>query len=193
MAYLPGQQTIGRLRIIGLNVKVNGAPALDGQTVTSGDFVTTGADSSAYIHFLSGGFIHLDENTDPGFKLVWDKTQCIFEMFKFNQGQASQQTTSDDCQSFLETPVGKFFREDTQFNVLVNQQKTIMTVLEGRMMLVSPQQMVLEEGQQMIVTKSGVEGIRRLSKKELLEVTKWRDRFPPPSGSGVGEVGQCVD
>jgi hypothetical protein len=63
LAYLPGQQTIGTLRVIGPNVRVNEAPAIDGQTITNGDHVTTGAASSGYIYFLSGGFIQLDENT----------------------------------------------------------------------------------------------------------------------------------
>jgi hypothetical protein len=34
LAYLPGQQTIGTLRIIGPNVQVNAAPAIDSQTIT---------------------------------------------------------------------------------------------------------------------------------------------------------------
>jgi len=107
LAYLPGQQTIGRLRIIGPNVRVNDASAIDGQTITSGDHVTTGAASSAYINFLSGGFIQLDENTDPGFNLVWEKTQCIFLILNHRKGQAFQHTTSSDCPSYYETPFGK--------------------------------------------------------------------------------------
>jgi len=196
LAYLPGQQTIGTLRIIGPNVQVNAAPAIDGQTITNGDHITTGAASSAYIYFLSGGFIQLDENTDPGFKLVWEKTQCIFLILKHRTGQAYQQTTSDDCSSVYETPFGKWIRNDTQFNVQVNQQETVMTVLEGTMKLVSPQQMSQQQGQQMIVTKSGVQSVRQLTGKELREVTQWRDRFPPPSaggGSGSSRCGECAD
>ena len=196
LAYLPGQQTIGTLRVIGPEVRVNGMPANDGQTLTSGDYISTGAASSAYLHFLSGGFIQLDANTDPGFKLVWDKTQCIFLNWKYRNGQAYQKTTANDCQSFLETPVGKFFRKDTQFNVLVNPQQTVMTVLEGKMELISPQQMSLEQGQQMIVTKSGVQSVRKLSEQELREVTRWRDRFPLPDvggGGGSRQAGECTD
>ena len=196
LAYLPGQQTIGTLRIIGPNVQVNALPAIDGQTITNGDYVTTGAASSAYIYFLSGGFIQLDENTDPGFKLVWEKTQCIFLILKHRTGQAYQQTTADDCPSVYETPFGKWIRNDTQFNVQVNQQQTVMTVLEGTMKLVSPQQMSQQQGQQMIVTKSGVQSVRQLTGKELREVTHWRDRFPPSSagsGSGSSRCGECAD
>jgi hypothetical protein len=196
LAYLPGQQTIGTLRIIGPNVWVNETPAIDGQTITNGDHVTTGAASSAYINFLSGGFIQLDENTDPGFKLVWEKTQCIFLILKHRTGQAYQQTTTDDCPSVYETPFGKWIRNDTQFNVQVNQQQTVMTVLEGTMKLVSPQQMSQQQGQQMIVTKSGVHSVKQLTGKELREVTRWRDRFPPPGaggGSGSSRCGECAD
>lgn len=196
LAYLPGQQTIGTLRVIGPEVRVNGLPANDGQTLTSGDYISTGAASSAYLYFLSGGFIQLDENTDPGFKLVWDKTQCIFLNWKYRNGQAYQKTTANDCQSFLETPVGKFFRKDTQFNVLVNTKQTVMTVLEGKMDLISPQQMSLEQGQQMIVTTSGVQSVKKLSEQELREVTRWRDHFSLPDaggGGGTRQAGECTD
>ena len=63
VAYLPGQQTIGRLRTIGPNVFLNNKPARDGQMVTVRDHVKTG-DSSAYIYFPDGSFVQFDRNTD---------------------------------------------------------------------------------------------------------------------------------
>jgi hypothetical protein len=69
-----------------------------------------------------------------------------------------------------------------------------MTVLEGTMKLVSPQQMSQQQGQQMIVTKSGVQSVRQLTEQELRKVTRWRDRFPPPgAGGGSGRCGECAD
>lgn len=194
LAYLPGQQTIGRLRAIGPNVRINDTPAYDGQIITSGDQVATGAGSSAYIYFLSGGFMQLDENTDPGFKLVWEKTNCIFHILNHKNGQAYQQTKSDECRALYSTPFAKWLKTHTKFNVLVNQNQTVMTVLEGEMELISPQHIIQEQGQQMIVTKAGVQTVRKLSGQELRQVTRWRDRFPPPDASGSsGRCGECAD
>jgi len=63
-AYLPWQQTIGRLRTIGPNVYVNDKPARDGQMVSTKDRIRTGGDSSAYIYFPDGSFVQFDRNTD---------------------------------------------------------------------------------------------------------------------------------
>jgi hypothetical protein len=194
LAYLPGQKTIGTLRTLGPNVHVNDAPAIDGQTITSGDHVTTGAGSSVYLYFLSGGFIQLDENTDPDFKLVWEQTKCFFIIVKHLIGQAYEET-NPECKTIYKTAHGEWTHEGTQFNVLVDNRQSVMTVLDGKMELLSPQQMNQEQGQQMIVTKSGVQSVRKLSEQELRDVTRWRDRFPPPGlgGGGSRQAGECTD
>jgi hypothetical protein len=192
LAYLPGQQTIGKLRIIGENVQVNQKSAIDGQTITSGDHVTTGADSSAYIYYLSGGFVQLDENTDPGWDLVFHFTDCVIRIYDFKHGQLFQKTSPKDCPSFIKTDQAELKRNDTELNVLATPQQTVITILEGTTELVSPKHMQQQQGQQMVVTKAGVQSVRQLSNQELMEVTRWRERFPlPPIGSG--RCGECAD
>lgn len=56
VGYLPGQQTVGRLRTIGPNVFINDQRARDGQMIEVGDALRTGPDSSAYVYFLGSPF-----------------------------------------------------------------------------------------------------------------------------------------
>jgi FecR protein len=193
LAYLPGQQTVGKLRIIGDNVQVNQKKAIDGQTITSGDHVTTGADSSAYIYYLSGGFVQLDENTDPGWDLVFHFTDCVIRVYDFKHGQLFQKTSPKDCPSFIKTDHAELKRDHTELNVLATPQQTVITVLEGTTELVSPKQMNQLQGQQMVVTEAGIQSVRQLSEQELRVVTRWRDRFPPPNNGGAQGCGTCND
>jgi hypothetical protein len=56
VGYLPGQDTVGRLRTVGPNVFVNDQRARDGQMIEVGDNLRTGPDSSAYVYFLGSLF-----------------------------------------------------------------------------------------------------------------------------------------
>ncbi len=195
LAYLPGQKAIGTLRLYGQNVKVNHLPAINGQTIVSDDHISTGPDSSAALYFLSGGFIQFDENTDPGFKLVWEQTSCIFIVFKHLVGQVYEET-SPQCSTKYQAPHGTWKNHGTKFNIQVNQFKSEMTVLDGAMELITPKQLLQGQGEQMVVTAAGVQSVRKLSVEGQKEVTKWRDRFPAPDewqGAGSRGACQCAD
>ena len=56
VGYLPGQDTVGRLRTVGPNVFVNDRRVRDGQMIEVGDDLRTGPDSSAYVYFLGSLF-----------------------------------------------------------------------------------------------------------------------------------------
>lgn len=97
---------------------------------------------------------------------------------------------------------GAFTRHDARFNVKAEGQQSIFTLLEGEMALSRPSYVRLKPGQQITIAAGGVEEVRSLSAKEVEEVTRWRDRFPPPCASGGGECappggpstwGQCTD
>jgi len=56
--YQPNESTVGTLRVVGNNdVWVNNNKAEDKQLIRSGDSVKVGVLSSAYLYFLSKGFI----------------------------------------------------------------------------------------------------------------------------------------
>jgi hypothetical protein len=204
LAYLPGQQTVGRLRTIGPNVSVDGEPARDGQMITVGDRLQTGADSSAYVFFLSGGFVQLDENTDPFFRIVWDGTECGILILGIRVGQAYHEA-GHQCRTVARTTHGEWTQPPRQvnlFNLKVNDQESVFTLLDGKMSLSKPTDVPLKPGQQIRVSAAGVEDIKSLSDLAQEEVTRWRKRFPPPCPGGGGECappggitqcGQCTD
>jgi hypothetical protein len=195
LSYLPGQKAIGKLYTIGPNVHVNDAPAVYGQTIVSDDHIATGQGSSAYIHFFSGGFIQLDENTDPGFNLVWQQTNCMFIIFKHLIGQVYEET-SPECSTNYQSAHASWKNRGTRFNISVSRQESVMTVLAGEMDLLSPKRLVQGRGQQMVVTGAGVRSVRNLSSQELQKVTRWRDKFPLPQASGGGSAQKachCAD
>lgn len=201
VAYLPGQQTIGRLRTIGPNVLLNHKPARDGLMVTTKDHVSTGSDSSAYIHFLDTGYTQFDENTEPTFDIAWDGTNCSILIVGILVGQAYEET-GRQCRSLLRSPHGEWTQQERQFNIFnirVDNQKSVLTVLDGQIALSKPKSVVLQPGQQITVSSSGIEEVKTLSEQELLEVTRWRHKFPPCTPDacfavgGAASAGQCTD
>lgn len=201
LGYLPGQQTIGRLRLIGPNVFVNGKPARDGQLVNGGDRLHTGVDSSAYMYFLSGGFLQFDQATDPVIEIVWRGTSCEVQVDGMRQGQAYEES-NPQCRTVVNTPHGAATHDGSVFNIKVDRQQTVLTALDGKMILLRPKPVELQKGQQLSVSPAGIGPIRILSEQELREVTRWRDRFPAPCASdgsscsapgGAPPAGQCCD
>ena len=204
VAYLPGQQTVGRLRTVGPNVSINGEPARDGQMVTVRDRLRTGASSSAYVYFLSGGFVQLDENTDPFFEIVWDGTACRILILGIRIGQAYHEA-GHQCRTTAFTPHGEWTQPERQFNLFnlkVDNQESVFTLLDGKIDLSKPTYRALKPRQQIRVSAAGVEEVKSLSDSELEEVTRWRRQFPPPCPGGGGECapsggitqcGQCTD
>lgn len=201
LAYLPGQQTMGRLRTIGPNVYVNDKPARDGQMLTVRDHVRTGGSSSAYIHYLGGGFVQLDEHTDPIFDLAWDGTECGILILGIRIGQAYQEA-GHQCRSEVKSSHASWIQPERQFNIFnikVDDRKTVFTLLDGKIELSKPTSLQMQSRQQITVSASGVEQVRMLSDPELEEVTRWRKKFPtctPDACFAVGgaaAAGQCTD
>ena len=201
VGYLPGQQTIGRLRVLGPNVFLNDKPARDGQLITSGDRLRTGTDSSVYLYFLSGGFLQFDENTDPVIEIVWRGTSCEVQVQGMRQGQAYEET-NPQCRTAVNTPHGEATHDGSIFNIKVDPQQTVLTALDGKLILLSPKSVELQKGQQLSESPVGIGAIRVLSEQELREVVRWRNRFPAPCASdgtscsapgGSPPAGQCCD
>jgi hypothetical protein len=97
---------------------------------------------------------------------------------------------------------GRLIRQYARYNLKVDDQESVFTLLEGEMTLTRPTYLELKPGQQIRVSAAGVEEVRSLSGAELEEVTRWRSQFPPPCAGGGGECappgriaqcGQCTD
>jgi hypothetical protein len=111
LAYLPGQQTVGRLRTVGPNVYINDKRARDGQMVRVTDRLRTGPSSSVFLYPLDGGLIQLDENTHPFFKLVWVGGRCRIVTLGLRVGQAYQET-GHQCGTTVRTSQGEWTQQE---------------------------------------------------------------------------------
>jgi outer membrane protein OmpA-like peptidoglycan-associated protein len=160
------EDAIGRLRIIsGDNVYLNKNRAASGMVVKAGDEVSTGSDSIAIVKFISGGFVELNENTDPIFDFFKDAS-CIF--CRLVKGEIYAQ---EKC-SVIETPDVRIFSR-SEVNVKVITDHTIVTVRRGS--VTTSEEQHVNEGQQIRVSNSDSGPVVELSDEEICAVVNWRE------------------
>lgn len=164
---------VGTLRITGSNVFLNKQHASHGATVRLGDELTTGKGSSALLTFTDGGFIQLDENTDPVF--TWfEQGKCL--LIRIFKGQAYVKKE----RACIEGPNVQLVL-GSEVNMQVEPGSSTITVVKGTATIEKPKPVAVLSAQQARVSKRGVEGkVRSLSSNELQEVVRWRDRYRFP-------------
>ncbi|MBL8391745.1 MAG: hypothetical protein JNN21_07710 [Candidatus Accumulibacter sp.] len=170
-----GGAAIGTLQVAGPNVFLNGARARDGATVHDGDTVTTGAASSAFVAFNEGGFVQLDENTDPRFSFRVEtrgRQRCIHIQI-------------DIGQIFIDKDVQCFSTPDvtgnlgSRVNIRVSGKETIVTVLAGRaLMFGEREQSIPAAGEASWRRGRQIGSLRLLDAPELAATVGWRERYP---------------
>ncbi len=175
----PGSGPVGTLRTSGPHVFVNGKPAAGGTAVYYGDEVATGAGSSAIVDFRQGGFLQLDENTDPLIS-YWEQARCI--LIRVFGGQVSV-NGSGIC---VEAPPLRFAL-NSEANLQVAPGSFVLTILQGSATLSWPARRILTRAQQVRLSKRGMEGgIRTLSEQDLRAVAQWREKFRFPARRDPG-------
>lgn len=167
---------IGVLRVSGPNVWLNGAPAGDGDTVRLGNSLATGAGSSALLEFRNGGYLQLDQNTDPIFEWL-DQTKCL--LVRIFKGQAFLKKE----RACVEGPNISMVL-DSEVNLLLGAPPapSQVTLLRGSARVTAPVQTKLVPGQQLVTgTQRRGAAVRNLSGAELQSVVRWRGeyRFKP--------------
>ena len=162
---------IGNLHVDGANAFLNQKRAYHRMKIYSGDNVTVGAATRVRVMFPDGGFIELDENTDPDFRKWFEAGKCIVKIF-FKSGRTYGET-GHECEIIVNTTHLEAFSK-TKFNMEITPQQTILTVIEGRMMLERPERRPIEQSYQVVVSDQGVQSVRPLSSEELRSVTGWR-------------------
>lgn len=168
---------IGELFALGQGkVYLNGRRIERRTRVCHGDRITTGADSGAWLAFAGGGHIHFDERTDPIFRLL---RELVIEVLDINRGQV-QAEPPPGGQLVARYRDGTFETEGTGFNLKVESDRSLLTVLEGRVRLLQPPAGVVEASEQVGLRRGELLYRRALSFDELQEVIRWRERFPPP-------------
>jgi outer membrane protein OmpA-like peptidoglycan-associated protein len=151
--------------------------------VYTGDEVSTGADSEAYVRFSSGGFIHMSENTDPLFNWISGGACLVVQVF-------TGQVFMEADKVCVETPhLGGVI--GSQIALTVTPERTTLTVIEGKVTLQGAAAEVISSRTQVTASLSGVETVRHLSEQELRAVSEWRTGpstvvaavAPPPTPS----------
>jgi hypothetical protein len=169
---------VGRIsRVTGPDVFLSGRHARDGETVFSGDNVTCGPGSRADVVLPDGGKIEIAENTDPDFRKWFASGKCFIQVF-FRYGRAYG-TTGDACDIVLNTDHLEAVAH-TEFHVEVTGGRTILTVYRGEMVVERPRHLTIGPGSQAVVSRSGVDEVRKLNPGELERIILWRSGGPSP-------------
>ena len=162
------REKIGVLEVMGDQVSLNNEPATSGMIVYSGDNVSTGDASKAIVRFSQGGFLELDQNTDPD---LIRKAYCL--LIRIFSGQVYVEGR-DIC---IETPESESFL-DSAVNVRVLPGLTIATVYRGRLTLQRPENLIITRNGQVRIRRTSVDDVRSLPGLELDRIIDWREARP---------------
>jgi hypothetical protein len=167
-------ERIGTLRVIGANVFHNEHRASDGEEVYAGDTINTGPASNAIVELVGGGFVQLDENTDPefSFKVVSEDRgrRCIHLSIKFGQVWVDRKLVCFD------TPDGAGIIQ-SQVNIEVARAATTITIFRGGVQITRPAEQFFKAREQVMLAKGVIGPVRTLNDDQLLEVRRWLSAF----------------
>lgn len=161
--------TIGALRVAGGSAWLNDQTARDGMAVRLGDSVSTGPGSSLLVVFNDGGFLQLDENTDPEFSW-FEQGKCI--LIRIFKGQAYASKESACIQDPRINVV-----LNSQVNILVSSESSTLTVVEGHALAREPQPISLGASEQVEVSQAGAVEKRTLDADQMESVVNWREKY----------------
>lgn len=174
------REVIGRLLVSNTSagsvpeVLLNGRLAQNGEWIFSGDSVVTGSNSSAIVAFGDGGFLQLDENTDP--ILSWqtfNNVRCILARIFHGQMYVDR---SGLC---IESPAATVVA-NSRVNLYVTQDLSVVTLLEGKVSIDRPRSITLAPAQEAIAQlhPPALRGkVRNLLPAELDQRIAWRQRY----------------
>lgn len=169
---LDANHPIGTLGVAGGNVTLNDKPGSNGAPVYVGDRVATGPASSAIIDFTDGGYFQLDQNTDPLF--VIERLQagiCILAHLLVGQVFVEKR---EFC---LETPDIQAIN-NSEINVQVTGDRTLLTVVRGKVTLRRPSGAPITTAQQLMASQKKQQAtVRNVSSDELAELLRWRGGY----------------
>lgn len=173
----PQREVLGSLEVDGIYAFINGTRAYHGARVYDGDVVTTGSATSVRVRFRDGGFVQLDENTDPEFRL-FREGGCI--LVKIATGQAFV----DAKRICIEDP-NLVAVLNSKVNWRIREARSVVTVIEGSVSVERPVRVTLGQYDQYLVRQQTPEGPpRRLTREEAEATARWTERFfraPPPA------------
>lgn len=173
---------IGTLRVSGPNVWLNNRAGKDGDTVRIGSSVATGPGSSALVEFRDGGYLQLDEKTDPIFEWL-AQSKCI--LIRIFTGQAYLKRE----RACVEGPNLSLVL-NSEANIRIGKKFSEVTLLQGNADVTTPARKRLLPAQQLTVTGKRVTSLRSLTPAQLQGVVAWRGKYrfkPLPAPDLEGE------
>lgn len=177
-----GGNVIGTLRVSGPSVFLDSKPGRDGDQVFIGSTLTTGAASSAIVDFEGGGYLQLDENTDPVFGWI-AQSKCI--LIRIVRGQAYLKRE----RACVEGPdISMVLNSEANLRFVPEPRLSEVTLVRGSAQVTAPGGPVtLQPGQQLAVTGGRAPALRVLTRGELKAVSAWRRgyRFRPAAGPDI--------
>lgn len=170
--------TIARLKVDGPNAYLNGQPARNGSYVADGDTVSTGARTSAMLVLNDGGWIQLDENTDPLFK----QGACL--LMKIFRGRVVFHNIR--CQEF-DDGLKMAGVARSLVHIMSAEEASRVTVIAGEVEMRSPSPAILGADMEYVATREGAVQVSQLTPEETMARIAWtRDYFRQPAAQASG-------
>lgn len=171
--------TLARLVVDGPNAYLNGERVSSGRYVVSGDTVTTGPGTSAMLLLNAGGYVQLDENTDPLFR----EGLCL--LIKVLHGQVLFSNVK--CQQV--EAVNLAFVAHSVVNLKVSAQESRVTVLDGQVDMSLPGKAVLGRYAEYLVIPNAAPLVTQLTPEQAASRVAWQQRyFRVPTGQAPDQV-----
>lgn len=170
----PGREYVGRLDVDGPNAFLNGKRTGDGARVYIGDRVSTGFATSVKVFLQGGGYVQLDQNTDPDFLR---EGGCL--LIQILTGRVF----IDGTGVCIETP-SISARQASQVHYAVSSATTETVVLAGSVVMRRPAQVTLSQYDYYVVSGNQAQAPRRLAPQAAIALAAWRanwDFKPTPA------------
>jgi ferric-dicitrate binding protein FerR (iron transport regulator) len=160
--------TLGRLAVDGPNAYLNGERVSSGRYVMSGDTVTTGPGTSAMLLLNAGGYVQLDENTDPLFR----EGLCL--LIKVLHGQVLFSNVK--CQQ-VEAGANLAFVAHSVVNLKASDEETRVTVLDGQVDMTRPGKATLGRYAEYLVIPNAAPLVTQLTPEQAATRVAWQQRY----------------
>lgn len=165
----PGPAVIGTLDVDGANAYLNDARAVAGVRVYDGDTVVTGPGTSVRVYLADGGYLQLDENTDPQFRLLREGACIVIQILRGQVFADAKRLCIQD--SNLESTLG------SRVNLRIAGNQSVLTVIEGSVKVTRPSRITLGQFEQYVVIAGRAARPRRLSRAQALAVAQWTEGY----------------
>ena len=160
--------TIARLSVDGPNAFINGNRVQGGSYVFDGDTVSTGPGTSAMVLLNQGGYIQLDENTDPLVK----QGACL--LLKILHGRVVFNNLN--CLQF-EDNLNMAGVAHSVVHIMSSEQASRVTVLDGRVEMRSPREATLKRFGEYVATRDGAVEVLQLTEEAATARIAWTQRY----------------